>query len=83
MTQHVVGRECLLHMVGIGYGISVVTEAASKMTYPDVVFRRIDEADAVVPITAAWLTENANPVLYRFLSLVRQHLASAATTPRL
>jgi hypothetical protein len=30
MEHYVVGRECLLYMLEIGYGISAVTEAAKK-----------------------------------------------------
>ena len=56
-----------------GFGATIVAEPATAATYPGVVFRPIAGPDALLPIKAAWLPQNDNPVLRRFLSLLRQH----------
>lgn len=71
VSRHLAARENILGLVGAGYGLSVVSEAATGVRYPGIVFRPVAEDDAVIPITMAWLPENANPVLRRFVSFAR------------
>lgn len=73
IVQHAASRENLLGLVRAGFGVSVVAEPATAARYPGIVFRPILEPDAVLPIKAAWLPRNDNPVLRRFLSLLRRH----------
>ena len=70
IAQHPVARENLLGLVRAGFGITLVAEPATAVRYPGVAFRRIAEADAILPITAAWLPDNENPVLQRFVSFL-------------
>lgn len=72
--QHFVSREVLLGLVGLGFGMTVLGESTTGAQYPGVVFRTISERDASVPVTAAWLADNNNPVRGRFVAMLRDRL---------
>jgi DNA-binding transcriptional LysR family regulator len=67
-----VGRGALLNLVGIGQGITVVTEAATGEVFPEVVFRRIEDADATLDVGLVSHANNSNPILRRLIVLTRQ-----------
>jgi DNA-binding transcriptional LysR family regulator len=69
IERHGVGRETLMHLVGLGFGISIASEASMATRYPDVVFRPLATAEDTLPYSAVWLPGNDNPALRRFLSL--------------
>jgi DNA-binding transcriptional LysR family regulator len=71
VTRHEVGRETILNMVGMGFGLSLVGTSWTGTAYPGVVFRRIEGDDDKLPFSAVWLHDNDNPALRRFLSLAR------------
>ena len=64
-----VSSEGLLALVGLGLGISLTGPAEPEVVYRDIVFRPLE--NEVLPFSAAWLANNDNPVLRRFLSLTR------------
>lgn len=66
-----VARESLLVLVGLGFGVTVVSEAATGVCYPGVAFRWLEREEDLLPFHAAWSDENDNPALRRFLSLMR------------
>jgi len=66
-----VGRDTLMHLVAMGLGISLTTEATIATPFPKVVFRPIARNDELLQFSAAWLPHNDNPALRRFLSLAR------------
>lgn len=72
--QHFVSREVLLGLVGLGFGMTVLGETATGARYPGVAFRPIAETDAFVPVTAAWLADNDNPVRGRLVAMLRDRL---------
>ena len=73
IRQHDICRESLLGLVSAGFALTVVTEAATAMAIPGVVYRPVaDHDDASVSVRMAWLTDNENPALGRFLSHARQ-----------
>ena len=65
-------REGLLALVGLGFGITLVGTAETAVSYPEVVFRRL--VGEMLPFSAAWVPNNDNPALRRFLSLARARL---------
>jgi len=67
-----VGREALLHCVGLGMGVTITTSADAAMGYPDVAFAEI--LDERLPFSAFWSPRNDNPALRRFLSAARIQL---------
>ncbi len=66
-----VGRETLLTLVGLGFGLTVVSQSATGVSYPDVEFRFFEREEDLLPFHAVWSDENDNPVLRRFLSVLR------------
>ncbi|MGK9166678.1 LysR family transcriptional regulator [Inquilinus limosus] len=71
-SLHLTSRENVLGLVGAGYGVTIVPETLVGLNFPGVVFRPITGEGALLPISAAWLGNNDNPALRRFLSLLRQ-----------
>ena len=65
-----VGRDTLMHLVAMGLGVSLTTEATIATPFPKVVFRPM-AGDELLQFSAAWLPHNDNPALRRFLSLAR------------
>lgn len=66
-----VARETLLVLVGLGFGLTVVSEAATGVTYPGVTYRFFERDEDLLPFYAVWSRGNDNPALRRFLSLMR------------
>jgi DNA-binding transcriptional LysR family regulator len=66
-----VGRDTLMHLVGMGLGLSLTSEATIATPFPKVVFRPMVGDDHLLQFNAAWLPHNDNPALRRFLSLAR------------
>jgi len=80
-VQHLASREAIFGLVGAGYGITTVSESAIGPSYPGVVFRRIDEPNATIKVTAAWLPDNTNPVRRKFLAMLRDYAKGLGITP--
>jgi DNA-binding transcriptional LysR family regulator len=66
-----VARDTLMHMVALGQGISLTSEAIIAMSFPQVVFRPIAGNSDVLPFSGVWLLRNSNQALRRFISLAR------------
>jgi DNA-binding transcriptional LysR family regulator len=66
-----VGRETVMHLVGMGRGVSITSEATLATSYPNIIFRPISGGDETVAFSAVWLPGNDNPALRRFLSLAK------------
>ena len=64
-----VGREALMHCVGLGMGVTITTSADAAIGYPNVAF--IEILDERLPFSAIWSPRNDNPALRRFLSAAR------------
>jgi DNA-binding transcriptional LysR family regulator len=66
-----VGRDTLMHLVAMGLGVTLTTEATIATPFPKVAFRPVAGDDELLGFNAAWLPHNDNPALRRFLSLAR------------
>jgi DNA-binding transcriptional LysR family regulator len=60
-----------MHLVGMGRGVSITSEATLATSYPNIIFRPISGGDETVAFSAVWLPGNDNPALRRFLSLAK------------
>ena len=69
INQHRVGREGLMAMVGLGFGLSVICGSEASVIYPGVTF--VPLAGEAQPFSAIWSPDNDNPALRRFLSAAR------------
>lgn len=67
-----VGRESQMNLVAIGLGIALTSEATIASAFPNVEFRPIAGEREFIRYCAAWLPQNDNPALRRFLSLARR-----------
>lgn len=87
VERHGVGRDNLMHLVAIGQGITLTSEATTGSLFPGVVYRPL--AGEILPFCAIWSPQNDNPALRRLLSLARDmskrgkplSSASSATSP--
>ena len=68
---HDVSFESLLHMVELGFGVAVVTEAATAADEP-IEFRALSGAGCSLAASAVWLTSNTNPALQPLIALARK-----------
>jgi DNA-binding transcriptional LysR family regulator len=71
VTRFAVGRETLMNMVGLGFGITFAGESWAAVEYPGVAFRPIRDGSEPLLFTIAWRHTNDNPALRRFISLAR------------
>jgi DNA-binding transcriptional LysR family regulator len=71
VTRYAVGRESLMHLVGLGIGLSLTSEATIATAYPQVVFRPVAGPHDILPFSGVWLPGNDNPTLRRFISSAR------------
>ena len=66
-----IGRGTLMHLVAMGLGLGLTSEATAGIRFPGVIFRPIADTDGVLHFCAIWSALNDNPALRRFLSLAR------------
>jgi DNA-binding transcriptional LysR family regulator len=66
-----VSRGTLMHLVALGRGIGLTSEATIATPFPNVVFRPIAGEDALQQFCAVWSSQNDNPALRRFLRLAQ------------
>src|SRR3546814_3151997 len=58
----------LMSIVGMGFGISLVSEGWVALGIPGVVMRPLVEEADIVPFSAIWSPDNDTTVLRRFIS---------------
>jgi DNA-binding transcriptional LysR family regulator len=67
-----VGRETMMHLVAMGRGVGLTSEATAGISFPGIIFRPIAGTDTTLCFCAVWSPHNDNPALRRFLSLARE-----------
>lgn len=65
------GREGIMNLVGLGFGVSLVADHWRGVQYPNVEFIPIGDEEETIPFSITWRQENDNPALRRFISLAR------------
>ena len=78
VRRHRLGREGIMNLVGLGFGVSLVADHWRGVRYPNVAFVPIGDEEERVPFSLVWRPENDNPALRRFVSLARVHARKAA-----
>ena len=78
VTRHRLGREGVMNLVGLGFGISLVADHWRGVRYPNVLFCPVGNKTERVPFSLVWRPENDNPALRRFVSLARVHARKVA-----
>lgn len=69
VDEQAVGRDTLLSLVGLGFGVTLASSAETTISYPNVSFVKLDGER--LPFSFVWLATNDNPALRRFLSDAR------------
>lgn len=69
VDEQAVGRDTLLSMVGLGFGVTLASSAETAIRYPNVSFVQVRGEQ--LPFSVAWSPANDNPALRRFLSEAR------------
>src|SRR3546814_1493622 len=66
--------EGLLSIVSVGRFISIATEAAQGVTWPDLHFRDIHDQNGTTRLefSVYWREDNDNPALQRFFTLINE-----------
>lgn len=64
-----VGRDNLMHLVALGQGLTLTSEAATAGRSPGIAF--VPLRSEILQFSAVWLRRNDNPALRRLLSLAR------------
>ncbi|HZU51639.1 MAG TPA: LysR substrate-binding domain-containing protein [Sphingomicrobium sp.] len=72
-------RESLIHLVSMGFGITLTSESTIATPFGGVVFKQIKGDEDQLPCAGAWLPGNDNPALRRFVSLARALKRARAT----
>jgi DNA-binding transcriptional LysR family regulator len=64
-------KQSMLALVSAGFGITITYRSQSETIFPGVVFKPIDEPNAWLRVHLAWMPEAEDPVVGRFVALVR------------
>ena len=75
-AMHSASKQSVLGLVGAGYGITLVTQSQAHVRIPGVVFRHILEDNAELEVHLAWVPENEEATVGRFVSFMREMSAS-------
>lgn len=70
VERHGVGRDSRMQSVSLGRGLTLISEAATAMHFPGVIYRPILGEE--LAFSAVWSPRNENPALRRMLSLARK-----------
>ncbi len=73
IAQEVGDAPTSVALVAAGFGLSLVPEAASSLSVPGVVYRRLANApDAVVDLSCIYRSDESSPLLHAFLQTIRE-----------
>lgn len=81
IDMHDVSREGLMHLVAMGYGLTLTGSSTIGDSTTGVVFRRIADGGEEISTNAIWSSSNSNPSVKLFLNLtkavVKRHKAAS------
>lgn len=79
VIKHDVGHANITALVGLGYGVTLVSDACLGALYAGVVYReaRDSKGGCRISFAAHWSDDNANPALGSFLRLLRERYPAA------
>ncbi|TIN95499.1 MAG: LysR family transcriptional regulator [Mesorhizobium sp.] len=78
LVSHDVSREDIMSLVGAGFGVSLICEAAIGASYAGAVYRDVQDGNGPSRISYAayWQRSNDNPALVHFLKLLEERYPS-------
>lgn len=75
-------RENLIHLVAMGFGLTLTSESTIATPFQGVAFKPIGGEADVLPCVGVWSPTNDNPALRRFVSLARSLKRAWAGAPQ-
>ncbi len=72
VVQEATRMQTIVSLVAAGIGVAIVPEATAELKQAGVAFCELSDVDEKSVLSAAWSPENINPVLQRFLEVVRE-----------
>jgi DNA-binding transcriptional LysR family regulator len=69
--------ETWLNLVGSGFGIGLIPASVDTTRHPDIAAVTVTDADATIPIMAAWRTADPPPALSAFLAALKSSRPAA------
>ncbi|KIZ47634.1 hypothetical protein OO17_03310 [Rhodopseudomonas palustris] len=69
VVTHEVNREDLVHLVTMGFGVTLLGESTVDALVPGAVVRPLRDPVEKIPTSAMWARHNVNPALKKFLRL--------------
>jgi DNA-binding transcriptional LysR family regulator len=78
-VQHVGQTHTILGLVRAGLGLTIVPASAQELHFTGLEFRPLRQPGYYAEIYLAWRTDNDNPALPAFRSMVSAHFASPAS----
>jgi DNA-binding transcriptional LysR family regulator len=73
---HAASKQTILALVGAGFGVTLVTQSQSEVRMPGVVYRPLSEDNAWVEVELAWVPQNEEAVVGRFVAFMRDEARS-------
>ena len=74
--SHAASKQSVLGLVSAGFGITFATASQSEVVFPGVVFKRIDDPNALIEIVLAWLPQLEDAAVGRFVAFLRDEARS-------
>lgn len=65
------GKQTIFSLVSAGFGVTLAQESQAEVSFPGVVFKRLDETNARVEFCLAWSPRSESAVIGRFLTSMR------------
>jgi DNA-binding transcriptional LysR family regulator len=69
--MHAASKQSVLALVAAGFGITLVTQSQSEVSFPGVAYRPIREENAWVQVELAWNPDVEDPAVGRFVAFMR------------
>ncbi|MFB4382298.1 LysR substrate-binding domain-containing protein [Agrobacterium sp. LR_9] len=66
---HDVGRDSLMNLVAMGYGLTITSESTLGIEWPGVVFKQMFCPEGELPVSAVWSRTNSNPALKHLMGI--------------
>lgn len=80
VASHDITKENIKSLVGAGFGVSLMCEACIGANYPGLVYREARDGNGPsrISYTAYWRSDNNNPALAGFISLLKERHPSVS-----
>lgn len=75
--MHPASKQSVFALVAAGFGITLATASQAEVSFPGVVFKPIEAANASIQIVLAWLPELEDAAVGRFVAFLRDEAGSA------